>query len=545
MRGAVRTSVSRARVVDVFFLLAVSLVFLGFALYQIDLPGLYGDELDKLVPTVALLNGHPFLSVGWYETVFGFRVLLSFTDRIGAVLSYLPMPFVLLLGYTPLALRLSSIVCALLTLLFAYYGTKMWFGPWTARFGIALCAVSPAYVFLQRMGYYNYGPVTLFTSLTFFFLARYVLGRKAGNLWAAAVFAGIAVNTALQAVFVLIPMAVLALASADGVRRRVREIIIALFIASIVSAPVLITALRTGAMWSRIGWGGGSPGHLTLEGFIDTLSEHVLIFVGMLGGLDEVQLSAIGRHIENPWMMYAFLLAVIVSCLGLFRSRDKKAFLRRPAGALLITLTGLFLTGFILNRDGHISYQLIVLWPFAVLVVGAGFAEVFERFPRSRFAVICLVCALAVLQVNVMAEAHQALSRTGGKDFTSSQIYCLAEYLEGRRESKIIAMEWGLLNQIYYLTKGRILPEALHGWWPKEGPPSPEFHKRVSARMKDDKTVFISFGPGEGLFDRYPHVERLAESLGKVLVPEKTFFERDGSVAYRVYGVIDRDGAQQ
>lgn len=168
MKLPFRLFISKEQLIDIYFLMAVSVAFLGFSLYQINLPGLYGDEVDKLHPTVSLLTDQPFIGVGWYETVFSYRVLLAFADYIGPVLSYLPIPFVLIFDYTPLALRLTSIICAWLTLIFAYYGAKQWCGASVARFGIVLAAVNPAFVFTQRMGYYSYGPVTLFTSISFF-----------------------------------------------------------------------------------------------------------------------------------------------------------------------------------------------------------------------------------------------------------------------------------------------------------------------------------------------------------------------------------------
>jgi hypothetical protein len=540
MKISSRFSVSRQQFIDIAFLSAVSIAFLSLALYQIELPGIYGDELDKLVPTVALLNGQPFLWVGWQITAFGVRILLSFTDRIGPVLSYLPMPFILMFGYTPFAVRFSSIICALLTLIFAYYGAKRWFSPWTARFGIALTAVSPVFVFLQRMGYYNYGPVTLFTSLCCFFLARYLKDKNSRNLWAGAVFAGIAIETALQAVFVLIPMALIIILLFDDDRPRIREIVISLCIVLAVSAPVLLTAMKSGAMFSRIGWGGYDAGSLTLAGFTATLSEETGYFNEMLGGLDGVQANWLKQFINNIWMKYTFWLSTILLAFFFFLSQDRKDYLRRNAAPLLITLFGLFLTGFITNSNGHVSYQLIVLWPFSVLVVGAAFAQLYERFRRFRPITVTCVCALAILQAVVTIEAHQLLSQNRGRIETSAEIYPLARYLKERTELHPVAMEWGLLNQIYFLTGGERLPESIHGWWPKDGVPPPEFNAALSKQMKNPNNIYIFFAPGQG-FDRYPHVERLAKSLGKTLSLEKVFYERNGSIAYRLYRVLNPD----
>jgi hypothetical protein len=529
----------KTQYIDVAILLGVSIAFLSFSLYQIELPGLFGDELDKIAPTVALLNGQPYIWVGghktvfggWYITIFGARILLSFNEYIGPVLVYLPMPFILLFGYTPFALRFSSIICGWLTLVFAYFGAKIWFGPRVARYGIAITAVSPVFIFSQRMGYYNYGPVMLFISLTFFFLARYISKRSSYDLWAGAAFAGIAINTALQAIWVLIPMVLVGALFWDAIRPRVREILVALCIFLIVGSPIIAMTLKSGDAFKRIGWSGSGAGSLAWPGFVDTLSEEIHHFKGMLGGLDAYQAGSIGAEIRNWWMNYAFGLSMLAIAVLFILARNKKQFIRRDAAPLLITSGGLLLTGFIVK--GRVTFQLIVLWPFAVLVVGAGLAQIPHRL---RLVGITLACSLAITQANVTIKAHQLLSQTRGKICTTSQIYSLADFFKERRELRPIAMEWGVQTPIYFLTGGKVLPESIHGWWPKDGIPPEDFKTAVLNRLEKENNVFIFFGPGEG-FDRYFHFEQLAKTSNKNVYPEKIFYENDGSIAYRLYRV--------
>ena len=224
--------------------------------------------------------------------------------------------------------------------------------------------------------------------------------------------------------------------------------------------------LKSGAAFKRIGWSGSNSGSLTLPGFVDTLSEEILHFKGMLGGLDGVQVGSIGKDIRNLWMNYAFGLSILILAIFFVFARDKKDFIRRNAAPVLITLFGLFLTGFI--TQGRVTYQLIVLWPFAVLVVGAGLAQVHQFLGRFGLITIGLACALVITQANVTIKAHQLLSQVRGRIYTSSQIYPLADYFKERPELRPVAMDWGLLNQIYFLTGGKVLPEV-HPWMVAEG----------------------------------------------------------------------------
>ena len=114
------------------------------------------------------------------------------------------------------------------------------------------------------------------------------------------------------------------------------------------------------------------------------------------------------------------------------------------------------------------------------------------------------------------------------------------DYFKERPELRLIAMEWGLLNQIYFLTGGKVLPESIHGWWPTDGVPPDEFKIAVLNRLEKENNVFIFFGPGNG-FDRYFHFLQLAKASNKNVYPEKNFYENDGSIAYRLYRVSKSD----
>ena len=185
-------------------------------------------------------------------------------------------------------------------------------------------------------------------------------------------------------------------------------------------------------------------------------------FKGMLEGLGGEQVDSIGKDVRNLWMNYAFGLSIIVLAVSFILARHRKEFIRRNAAPLIITLFGLLLTGFIIKD--RLTHHLIVLWPFSNLLVGAGLAQIYQVHQRFRLVAIAFSCVLVISQANVTIKAHQLLSQSRGKIFTSSQIYPLTGYIKERPELRPIAMEWGLLYQIYFLTGGKILPEALHGW---------------------------------------------------------------------------------
>jgi hypothetical protein len=175
-----------------------------------------------------------------------------------------------------------------------------------------------------------------------------------------------------------------------------------------------------------------------------------------------------------------------------------------------------------------------MLWPFPLLTIGAGLAEVFERV---RWIGIALAATLVVSELALTVQVHGLLTDVRGRGNTSSQIYPLADYLNAQPGRRVITMDWGLLNQIYFLTGGAVRPKALHGWWPKGSTLPEEFVRGVRKEMLSEHNVYVFLGPGKGLFDRFPPFEGIVREGGRMVELEREFRERDGTVAYRVYRI--------
>ncbi|HMR68464.1 MAG TPA: hypothetical protein PKE64_31020, partial [Anaerolineae bacterium] len=121
------------RLTGVAMMSAIALLYLGLSLYQLDLPGLHYDEAFEAVPAVQLLQGQPVTAFRQSGLLVGGRLWPWMTqDYIGALNTYLSIPFIWLLGPTPVALRVMSVGLGLVTLLL------------TARLAVSL--TGPAWV---------------------------------------------------------------------------------------------------------------------------------------------------------------------------------------------------------------------------------------------------------------------------------------------------------------------------------------------------------------------------------------------------------------
>ena len=133
-------------------------------LTQLDLPGLYYDEALDVVPSMQLLLGQPVTlerGVGVWVGNTAFPVMIM--DYVGAVNTYLMIPFFALLGVNVYSLRLMTVVLSAVTLVLAYRVGRRFFGEAVALLATFLLAIHPSFVFWSRMGITVTSVMTVFS----------------------------------------------------------------------------------------------------------------------------------------------------------------------------------------------------------------------------------------------------------------------------------------------------------------------------------------------------------------------------------------------
>ena len=111
-----------------------------------------------------LLRGQPVTlerGVGIWVGNTAFPVMIM--DYVGAVNTYLMLPFFALLGVNVYSLRLMTVVAAAVTLVLGYRVGARFFGPSVALVAILLLAVHPSFVFWSRMGITVTSVMTVFS----------------------------------------------------------------------------------------------------------------------------------------------------------------------------------------------------------------------------------------------------------------------------------------------------------------------------------------------------------------------------------------------
>jgi 4-amino-4-deoxy-L-arabinose transferase-like glycosyltransferase len=137
-----------------FLLGAIMLLYTGLSFYQLELPGLHYDEAFEAVPALQLWQGQPAsLFRGSGLNLAGRSWPLMTQDYIGAINTYLALPFIALLGPTTAALRVMSILVGAACLWLSYRLAGLLTGrSWAGLLAALLLAVDPTFIFWNRQG---------------------------------------------------------------------------------------------------------------------------------------------------------------------------------------------------------------------------------------------------------------------------------------------------------------------------------------------------------------------------------------------------------
>jgi len=130
---------------------------------------------------------------------------------------------------------------------------------------------------------------------------------------------------------------------------------------------------------------------------------------------------------------------------------------------------------------------------------------------------------------------HRALTRTGGFDGYTEAIYQLAPYLE-EKEAPTVAMDWGIRNNVLFLTRGRVDPREVFGFERLEEPDI-GFRERLLPHLADPRTLYIFHSPEETIFERWAPFQALVAERGKEIRVEKVFTDRSGKKIFIVVRV--------
>jgi 4-amino-4-deoxy-L-arabinose transferase-like glycosyltransferase len=527
--------------------------FLAFCLYQIELPGLHYDEAREAgVPAMQLLDRRNS-AVGQPVETFrnsGIRIMgkvlpLMVTDYIGALNTYLLLPFFALLGSSVFALRLMPIVFAGLTLLLTYLLAQQLFNRRTALITCLLLAINPSFIFWNRQGVFVTSITATIAMASLLCWLRWYRERRARYLYWGAYLFGLGLYAKLLFLWVIAALgATFFVLKVSSLRKGFRlqamsgrsacgQLAIALLCFLLGVFPLIIYNVQTKGTFLTL------TGNLTSTyygtsnlAFARNLATRLEQFKVVLNGGHFWYLGGVFTNSLYPF----FFVGAGLACIPVVLLKARREW-RRVAFPFLMLAFMVLASCFTVSALWLTHYAILV--PFLPMAVAVGLdLLVRHAIPPSagrngndirriltHLVVLLVVTVLAVGDLRVDLSYHQALARSGGYAAHSDASYELARYLQDQSIASPLAMDWGIDATVQFLTVGAVNPIEIFGY---EWESDEAFEERLVGFLPNPDNLYIFHSPGETVFHRRQAFDRLVVERGKVSQVEKVILDRSG-----------------
>lgn len=522
--------------------------FWSISFVQLDLPGLYYDEALDVVPTMQLLLGQPVTlerGVGVWVGSTAFPLMIM--DYVGAVNTYLMLPFFALLGVNVYSLRLMTVAAAALSLVLGYRVGVRLFGRTVALVAMVLLAIHPSFVFWSRMGITVTSVMAVFSLGSLLALLNWWEKRDQRYLALGCLLLGLGLWAKLLFLWWIVALVVtgaivLVLSQVGAPRQRLAE----------AAAAARRTASRRGLLGAGVAFLVGCLPliwyNLVSGATLQTLQRNLVTTEYGVNNFD------IARNLAAAWETFGILLngsyfwyqggpfandlylPVLMLCgagaLALSFRRGSAD--RKPLFTVLLIMA-LVVVQSSVTVSGHWATHLYILYPLPQWIIAlfavrlAGLAQV------GAGRVVALVVAAAVFLVPVAGDLYvdyryqATMNDTRGVATASNGIYRLAEYLDTNRIVRPKAVDWGFSKNLQILTQGRVNPEEIYGFGKQAGD---VFVGEIRKHLADPANLYLFHSEQTTVYPRLDVFLREAKALGKTVNVEQAFYQQDGVLVY-------------
>lgn len=530
-------------------------LYLALSLYQLNLPGLHYDEAFEAVPAMQLVYGQPVTAFRNSGLNLGAQIFPYMTqDYIGTLNLYGALPFVALLGPTPTALRLMSVLTGALTLLLtAALAQRLTGTRWGGLLAALLLAMDPTFIFWNRQGVF----VTAVTA-TIGVAATYAwLRRLQGGSWRWSVAGAFLFGLGLYAKFLFLWLiaalvAALLLLNIGWLVPRLRrwlwpEAAAALLAFLVGCWPLLLYNLQTGGTFISISQNAGTSYY-----GVDNLA-FIANFATRLGQfgtlLDGGHLWYLGDVFNNRLAPILFGLIVLVVVLLALRPnpphpRTKLSPRKVVLFPLLVISLVLLASVATVSALWITHFAVLMPWPALALAVGSWF--IMLHYPAdtnqitdlqgdasrpavrraAKWLVMAAIIALGGGNLLISVQYHRVLTESGGLSSHSDAVYDLSDWLQQNAQGRlVVAMDWGLAAPVIYLSGGQVNAVEAFGY---QWQPDQELTTRLTQFIAQPDTLYLWRTPDEVIFDRSNEFKALYRPLGLEETIVDAFYERSG-----------------
>lgn len=259
-----------------------------------------------------------------------------------------------------------------------------------------------------------------------------------------------------------------------------------------------------------------------------------------------VWLSNLTGGPRESLVWYGFLAAALLACLLL-----AAAALRRqphiPWKTILLPVLFVAVTWpqmLFVHDAGGGAHHTLLMWPFPLFFMAVVFDAAASRLRRGGTA---LLAAAGVLLAgsNLLVVNHYLaqMIRNGAPTVWSDAIYALSDALPRHRASQIVLTDWGMLDNLRALHRGR-LPLTVGSGPLMSGEPGEQDRKDMAALLAQPDSVFVSFTDDKQVFPQVnPRLARLASEAGYRRELLERVRDRNGRPVFEIFRFRRRAGA--
>jgi hypothetical protein len=512
---------------------------------QLHLPGPHYDEAIEVLPAVQLLLGQPVEAFRGAGIHFAGRLWpLMVMDYIGAVNTYLSIPFFALFGINVPAMRLLSLSYAAGALVFLYLLARELWGRAAGAIALGTLAASVSFVFWSRQGIFvtNVTSTILVASL-WSGIRWWRTGRRRYALLTAFLW-----GLGLYAKFLFL-WGILAAVGAgvllygDQIWRRRRELLRAwtpgraaglagAFVVPLL--PLIVFNLQTAGTFQTFLHNARTSYYgVNNLAFWNNLAERWKQFIVVLRG---EHFWYLGETYADPFWPPALALSLaLVLVVMALRGRRAGIPWRRALFPYFMIALIIVQSCFTISALWFTHYALLLPLPALALAGGLSFSAQ-QAAPRWRGWMWALAGVLAagliVSDIQVDLRYHAILARSGGYHAHSDAVYRLAEVLEARADGPVLAMDWGISAPVQFLTLGRVAPREAFGYERLEAPDE-GFAERLRPYLTDPRVIYVFHPAGQDVYrGRAEAFNALVAEAGRQAAIVDVIYERSGRPAF-------------
>jgi hypothetical protein len=154
-------------------------------------------------------------------------------------------------------------------------------------------------------------------------------------------------------------------------------------------------------------------------------------------------------HPRHNLMLIAFIAALVAAPLA--SGAERRAIL-----FALIAMTLAWVQMAITRNAGGSAHHAVLIWPFPHLIIAVSFAAASRRLGRYGVPALAVVLVLVLTpSLLVMNQYYVQEIRNGGSINWNDAIVPLAVYLRDVPASNVFCVDWGILDSVRLLNRGR------------------------------------------------------------------------------------------